>query len=198
MKKEIQWDIANVHYETKADEKEIKYLLDENFGTNRLLRTINVMRCKSQADYRYSILYRKDNKQLIGIVRVFLCKTENGVIHPFIGPITISKEFQNLGLGSFMINRVLSSLDQETYPIYFLVGTLKYYSRFHFSKEGADYFQLSGSVLPNELLVRWNLYGGLLSYTQEADKIIQKKVSEITQKDKDNFLKACCGAITFL
>ena len=199
MNKNIEWNLSNVFLETKEDEKVINIILDENFGKARYLRTINIMRANVLPNKNYSIVYKNDKHELLGLVRIYFCVLENKVICPFIGPVTVVKKNQSQGLGKFLLETAINNLEESNiknekkiFPFIFLVGRLTYYKKFGFTNNGTDKFILDGPLSPNELLIRWNK-----NYINNINnKNIELKNKKTDQNNK-NFNK-WEGKITFI
>ncbi len=147
----MNWQRQNIQIESQDDKQDCENLLDLAFGPERHARTINMLR-RNIAPMPCSVVYRQ-NDACIGMVRFYKLMTALGANAVMLGPIAIHPQFQNQGLGKFLIEYGCEILDNLGHKMIFLVGFANYYEQFGFQFVDNLYY-INGPITPKHLLVR--------------------------------------------
>ena len=133
----------------RADE--IENLLDAAFGTDRHVRTAYLLRQGISAigHLSFAIL---DGEHLVGSIQCWpvMVETANLVL---VGPVAVSPERQNQGIGHQLIHAALGALLPDDRPMV-MIGDAEYYSRFGFVADETGGWVLPGPWDPQRLLLR--------------------------------------------
>jgi predicted N-acetyltransferase YhbS len=140
-----------------ADLPEIDLLLDARFGPARRKRTAYRLRDGMAAIPALSFVAR-DGDVLVGSVQCWpiALSTTAGAILPMtlLGPLVISATHEGQGIGSALMQAVLSAADATDTPPLLLIGDGPYYGRFGFSAARTGSFLAPGPVDRARLLLR--------------------------------------------
>lgn len=137
--------LSSVH----ADD--VENLLDDAFGADRHQRTAYLLRQgMSVIDHlSFAIV---DESQLVGTIQCWPISV-NGEPLVLVGPVAVSPERQNQGLGHKLMYAMLKAIRPSDAPMV-MIGDPEYYGRFDFSADGTNGWRLPGPCEPRRLLLR--------------------------------------------
>ncbi len=137
--------LSSVH----ADD--VENLLDNAFGADRHQRTAYLLRQGvSVIDHlSYAIV---DDKILVGSIQCWRVSVGNTPLI-LVGPVAVSPEWQNQGLGHILMNATLDAILPDDAPMV-MIGDPEYYGRFGFSADATGGWTLPGPWEPSRLLLR--------------------------------------------
>ncbi|MDI9313913.1 MAG: N-acetyltransferase [Hydrotalea sp.] len=153
------WQEKHIRREQVDDFLDSENFLDRVFGLARHNRTVNYLRKNIAPDYHKSFHYRDDNDQLLALIRLYHLELSDKTRAGLLGPLAVHPDYQNKGLGSFLIRHLLAMVDKTTATNYllFLVGNPSYYERHGFCKlnnHDTEQYSFDGPIAPLSLLVR--------------------------------------------
>ncbi len=154
------WEKKYMRLERKQDFLDSENFLDSVFGLGRHLRTLNFLRRNIYPDYNHSFHYRNQDDKLLGLIRFYKLILEDNTEASLMGPVAIHRDYQQQGLGNFLIHHGLASVDAEhsANHLIFLVGGYDYYQRHGFcsvkNHENTEQYSFDGPIAPLSLLVR--------------------------------------------
>jgi predicted N-acetyltransferase YhbS len=139
-----------------VDKHAIEALLDAAFGTNRKMRTAYLLRkdVYTISGLSFGII---DDGILVGSIQCWPLHITNsdGVAFPLVllGPVAVSPNRQNQGLGHKLMNAALKAASAATPPMV-MIGDPEYYGRFGFIADETAGWELPGPVEQRRLLMR--------------------------------------------
>ncbi len=140
------------------DADDVETLLDAAFGDNRRQRTAYRLRRNLSAIDALSFAMVDEQKRLVGSIQCWPVKiTDNmGRETPLImvGPVAVSPDRQNTGLGKRLMAAMLSAADTSNCPAMMMIGDPGYYGRFGFTAEHTAGWELAGRWEAHRLLAR--------------------------------------------
>ena len=153
------WQEKYIRQERVDDFLDSENFLDRVFGLSRHHRTVNYLRKNIAPDYNYSFHYRDDKDRLLGMIRFYHLELSDKTRAGLLGPVAVHSDKQNNGLGTFLINHLLTMVDKTAVNnfLLFLVGNLEYYHRHGFcniNHHDAEKYSFDGPIAPLSLLVR--------------------------------------------
>ncbi len=140
------------------DADNVEALLDAAFGDDRRLRTAYRLRRDMTAIDALSFAVVDERELLLGSIQCWPVKiTDNkGFDTPLImvGPVAVSPDWQNSGIGKQLMAAMLSAADSRNCPAMMMIGDPEYYGRFGFSAEYTAGWELPGPWEAHRLLLR--------------------------------------------
>lgn len=140
------------------DSYEVEALLDAAFGDDRHLRTAYRLRRDMSAIDALSFAVVNERELLLGSIQCWPVKIidDNGFDTPLImvGPVAVSPDRQNSGIGGQLMAAMLSAADTKSCPAMMMIGDPEYYNRFGFSAQHSAGWALPGPWEPQRLLLR--------------------------------------------
>lgn len=137
--------LSSVH----ADD--VENLLDAAFGVDRHQRTAYLLRQGMTVIDHLSFAII-DESQLVATIQCWPISV-NGAPMILVGPVAVSPERQNQGLGQTLMNAMLTAVMASDAPMA-MIGDPEYYGRFGFSADGTSGWRLPGPWEPRRLLLR--------------------------------------------
>lgn len=137
--------ISSVH----ADD--VENLLDAAFGADRHQRTAYLLREGMEIIEHLSFAIM-DGDQLVGSIQCWPISV-SGAALVLVGPVAVSPERQNQGLGQKLMNAMLTAILPSDAPMV-MIGDPEYYGRFGFSADNTFGWTLPGPWEPRRLLLR--------------------------------------------
>ena len=133
----------------RADE--IESLLDAAFGADRHMRTAYLLRQGiSVIDHlSFAVL---DGQDLVGSIQCWPVIVDAAKLI-LVGPVAVSPERQNQGIGHKLVHATLGATLPEDAPMV-MVGDAEYYGRFGFVADETVGWELPGPWDPQRLLLR--------------------------------------------
>lgn len=142
-----------------AHESAIENLLDACFGKQRKQRTAYAIRHGSKPIKNLSFVIAEGDN-IIGSIAcssILLKNDTKCIAMIMVGPIAISPDHQNIGLGKLLMETVFNVAQNDPNhaerPL-FLIGDLEYYSRFGFINMPQNEWTLPGPFERERLLIR--------------------------------------------
>ena len=137
---------------------DVEALLDAAFGITRRMRTAYRLRENMMAIGAFSFAVVDNEEQLLGSIQCWPVKiTDNrGRDTPLtmVGPVAVSPDCQNIGIGKRLMAAMLSAADTHNSPAMMMIGDPEYYGRFGFTAEHTAGWQLPGPWEAHRLLLR--------------------------------------------
>ncbi len=133
----------------RADD--IENLLDQAFGADRHLRTAYLLRQGMSAidHLSFAIL---DGEDLVGSIQCWPVLVDTAKL-VLVGPVAVSPERQNQGIGHQLMHAALGALLPDDGPMV-MIGDAEYYNRFGFVADETGGWVLPGPWDPQRLLLR--------------------------------------------
>ncbi len=146
--KQASWVIR---YEDTADNEIIEDLQAEAFGPGRFART--AFRIRENVPHRADLAFvGLSGTRIAGSVRLSpITIGETDAL--LLGPLTVSPDFKNRGLGKALMRTALDAAQASGDKFVLLVGDAPYYSPFGFEQVPFGRINLPGPVDPNRLLI---------------------------------------------
>ncbi|WP_420414122.1 GNAT family N-acetyltransferase [Roseibium sp.] len=146
--KQTSWVIR---LEDAADNTTIEDLQAEAFGPGRFART--AFRIRENVPHREDLAFvGMAGSQLAGSVRLSpITIGETDAL--LLGPLTVSPDFKNRGLGKALMRTALDAAKAAGDQFVLLVGDAPYYSPFGFEQVPFGNITLPGPVDPERLLI---------------------------------------------
>lgn len=138
--------------EQKQDGEQINKLHQQLFGPARFTKAAHLLREYGKTNLSLShSLYKGDI--LIGSVRITPIKL--GITKALLlGPLAIDSAYQNIGLGSQLMNRTLSAIEESKSEanLVMLIGDYLYYKKFGFSQLDSHNLIMPAPIDPARIL----------------------------------------------
>lgn len=138
-----------------CDPQSIEMLLNDAFGADRHERTAYRVRAGMDfIDYLSFGLIDKD--ELVGSIQcwpVSLLHEQNSHALILVGPVAVSPDRQNTGLGHQLMNAMLRASTPADPPMV-MIGDAEYYERFGFYAKATRIWELPGPWERHRLLLR--------------------------------------------
>ncbi|WP_404338358.1 GNAT family N-acetyltransferase [Sphingomonas sp. MMS12-HWE2-04] len=140
----------------------VEALLDRAFGPDRHLRTAYRVRAGTMAIAELSFAALAEDGALLGTIQCWpvTLACDSGALVPMVmvGPVAVSPEHQQQGIGRMLMERMLDAVPgcaSEGCQTLMLVGDPEYYGRFFgFTPDRTGQWRLPGSFEPRRLLAR--------------------------------------------
>jgi predicted N-acetyltransferase YhbS len=123
----------------------IEALLERSFGRSRHRKTVQKMRKHYLPAENLSFVMLNDHDDVIGTIRLWNVNA-GGVETLLLGPVAISPEYRNQGLGDALIRHALGRANAFGHKAVILVGDEPYYGRFGFTRNLTLNLKLPGPV----------------------------------------------------
>lgn len=133
----------------RADD--VEKLLDDAFGADRHERTAYLLRQGMPVIDHLSFALL-DNGQPVGSIQCWPVAVSNSPLI-LVGPVAVSPEHQNQGLGHKLMYASLAALTGDDAPMV-MIGDPEYYGRFGFIADETSGWTLPGPWEPRRLLLR--------------------------------------------
>lgn len=133
----------------RADD--IEKLLDDAFGADRRQRTAYLLR-KDVATIEHLSFAIVEGQDLIGSIQCWRVAVDD-VPLILVGPVAVSPERQNQGIGHRLMHAALGAIEPNDPPMV-MVGDPEYYGRFGFVADATGGWTLPGPWEPHRLLLR--------------------------------------------
>ncbi|MEP7349246.1 MAG: N-acetyltransferase [Sphingorhabdus sp.] len=133
----------------------VEDLLDAAFGSDRRQRTAYRLR-EGMAAVDHLSFGIVEGNALTGSIQcwpVSLVNGNDGVPLILVGPVAVSPERQNMGLGHQLMNAMLAATAPADAPM-LMIGDPEYYGRFGFVADETSGWKLPGPWEPRRLLLR--------------------------------------------
>jgi predicted N-acetyltransferase YhbS len=138
---------------TASDAPLIEALLDVSFGIDRRLKTSYRLREGNAPVEGLSLVVRDDKVGVAGSVSFWpLAIGTEGAAGLLLGPLVVSPERQNLGVGLALMKEGLRRAKEAGYGLVILVGDVPYYARVGFQKLPLGQLIMPGPVNPERFL----------------------------------------------
>lgn len=142
----------------------VESLLDAAFGVDRHGRTAYLLR-RGLAAIDHLSFAVTDQHSLVGSIQCWPVRA-NAAPLILVGPVAVSPERQNQGIGHRLMQATLGAAKQTDPPMV-MIGDPEYYGRFGFLADETGGWILPGPWEPQRLLVR-NPYGQKLPKTAKV------------------------------
>lgn len=129
----------------------VESLLDAAFGSDRHKRTAYLLRQGMPVISHLSFAI-VDNGTLIGSIQCWPVSVSDAPLI-LVGPVAVSPEWQNQGLGHRLMHAMLDAATKDDPPMV-MVGDPEYYCRFGFIANDTGGWTLPGPWEPQRLLLR--------------------------------------------
>ncbi|NTF17008.1 N-acetyltransferase [Agrobacterium rubi] len=137
--------------ETPADAACREELLDRVMGSERFLKSSEVLRRGRSASTDLSLVARMRSGRLVGTVRLW--NVNAGEIPALLlGPLAVDQSFAGMGIGTGLMGEALSRARSLDHGAVILVGDPAYYVRFGFSAELTTLLTMPGDFDQSRLL----------------------------------------------
>lgn len=160
----------------------IEALLERSFGRTRHRKTVQKMRKSHLPAEGLAFVMVNDEDAVIGTIRLWDIHA-GGVPALLLGPVAISPEYRNQGLGDALIRHALSRACALGHAAVLLVGDAPYYERFGFSRALTLDLKLPGPVDEARFLGH-ELVQGALSAASGMVKIAGRLAPKLPAKRK--------------
>lgn len=144
--------MADIFPLTQIPSASIEILLDAAFGTDRHQRTAYRLRTGSQPIEALSFALQNEGSAIACIQCWPVCIGPNRLV--LVGPVAVHPDYQNQGLGSQLMRRMLEAAVAMNDPAMVMIGDPEYYGRFGFSAAVTAGWEMPGPWEPRRLLVR--------------------------------------------
>lgn len=159
-----------VHAEQAHHADAIEHLVDLDFGPERFRKT--AYRLRDGIDPVAELgLVATIGETLVGTLRFWDVKLDNGAKTLLLGPLAIDPNRQGQGIGRQLMTDGLDNARTLGWDAVLLVGDEPYYRRFGFTREMAKGLTLPGPVDINRFLGLEFTEGALLGATGRVNRI---------------------------
>jgi predicted N-acetyltransferase YhbS len=129
----------------------VESLLDAAFGSDRRRRTAYLLR-QGMPVINHLSFGIIDNRAAVGSIQCWPVSIADLPLI-LVGPVAVSPERQNQGLGYRLMHAALAAATEDDPPMV-MIGDPEYYGRFGFYADGTDGWTLPGPWEPHRLLLR--------------------------------------------
>jgi len=143
----------NVSAERTGDAPAREALLDRAFGPARFGKASERLREGRLPSAGLAFVARQ-GERLVGTVRLWDIATGDGRPALLLGPLAVSEEARNCGLGAMLMRHALTAAAARGHRAVLLVGDAAYYGRFGFSAEKTGALAMPGPFERHRLLAR--------------------------------------------
>lgn len=149
--------------ERPSDHPFIETLLDTAFGENRHSKASYRLREGQVHNRSLSHVVLDQEQQVVGTVRFWPVAIRDLITGDhldalLLGPVAIDPALQKCGLGAKLMEKALSSAENQGHQRILLVGDVSYYGRFGFLPVLPSFITLPGGKDARRLLVRQPAY----------------------------------------
>lgn len=140
----------------KADPGEVETLLDAAFGTDRHGRTAYRLREGAVALAELSFA-AWDDERLVGTLQSWpiALRTAGGIEQlVMVGPVAVQPDVQNKGIGTALMEELISAADSSGASALMMIGDPDYYERFGFTADRTGGWRIDGPYEQHRLLAR--------------------------------------------
>lgn len=166
--------IAKDQIQIRADKSEndaqIENLMKLAFGPGRFTKAAHFLRLGNETEHTLSRIAFYDGK-LIGACRIWPIISENGTKAHFLGPILISPDFRNLGLGQLLVSSCIDAIERENDKGILLVGDVEFFGKFGFEPIPMGQIKLPLPALNGRILglnIDYSKFSGEISSPQKT------------------------------
>ncbi|MFC7051904.1 GNAT family N-acetyltransferase [Hansschlegelia quercus] len=138
--------MAIIRDEAPADVGAREALLDRSFGPARFAKTCERLREGRLAADGLSLVAEDAGGRIIGTLRFWHVALGEGRPGLMLGPLAVSAEIRNEGLGARLMKAGLARAQTLGHDAVILVGDEPYYRRFGFKTEATDGLAMPGPV----------------------------------------------------
>jgi predicted N-acetyltransferase YhbS len=143
--------MITIRHERPTDVQAREALLDLAFGACRFDKTSERLREGRLPAQRLSFV-ALDGGRMVGTVRLWHISTGPGQPALLLGPLAVSPDRRNRGIGASLMRRALRDARRLGHCAVMLVGDAPYYDRFGFGADKTGLLRLPGPYEPNRLL----------------------------------------------
>jgi predicted N-acetyltransferase YhbS len=169
---------VSIRYETLEDRSLVYRLISESFETNDEEKLVRLLHTEHQS---LISLVAVSEQKIIGqiILSKMLVENENNRLNIYgLGPMCVVPEYQNQGIGSKLVERIILEAKKNNIDAIFVLGHPNYYPRFGFkpTKEYAikcEYDVPEDVFMVLDLSKKLNLISNCkVYYAEEFHKVI--------------------------